>query len=174
MKKINQKINHLQEPDFQLEDADSDFTEGITVEHLPDPIEKSYKYRCNICAKLLKRMSDLKRHEMTHTKEKPHQCRVCSKTFTHSWHVARHIKIHSGEKPFGCSECSLSFIDIYSLQKHKITHSGEKPYKCNLCFKAFYTNQQLRRHKRCSKSLSNTKKKNLTTNENKDRGLNEI
>ena len=37
----------------------------------------------------------MKRHERTHTKEKPYKCTMCSYTASRSDHLRRHMKIHS-------------------------------------------------------------------------------
>lgn len=57
---------------------------------------KSYKKaECEICQKLFRDRSDLRRHMLTHTGEKPYQCVGCDKQFKHRKSVKYHaLKQH--------------------------------------------------------------------------------
>ena len=54
----------------------------------------------------------MKRHERTHTKEKPYKCELCSYTAARSDHLRRHVKIHykniSASRPLIHEEPMLS------------------------------------------------------------------
>ena len=48
-------------------------------------------------------------------------------------HLKRHEMTHTGEKPFKCSKCDKSYSQSGDLKKHERTHTGENPFKCKKC-----------------------------------------
>lgn len=52
-------------------------------------------------------------------KKKSYTCEYCNKIFGWSTDLKRHILIHTGERPFKCSVCPASFTRNFLLQKHK-------------------------------------------------------
>ena len=57
--------------------------------------------------------SCLKRHNLTHSKERP-----C------------HIRTHGSDRNFKCDICGIAFALKSRLVKHELIHRGEKPYEC--------------------------------------------
>ncbi|KAL4752379.1 hypothetical protein BDW72DRAFT_72603 [Aspergillus terricola var. indicus] len=51
--------------------------------------------KCNICDRRFKKTEHFKRHERSHTKEKPYECSVCHKRFSRSDVLNRHAKGHN-------------------------------------------------------------------------------
>ncbi|GES61546.1 C2H2 type zinc finger domain protein [Aspergillus terreus] len=51
--------------------------------------------KCTICDRRFKKTEHFKRHERSHTKEKPYECNVCHKRFSRSDVLSRHAKGHN-------------------------------------------------------------------------------
>ncbi|XP_058267943.1 zinc finger protein 281 [Hemibagrus wyckioides] len=51
-----------------------------------------------------------------------HICQHCSATFCSPYHLRRHEYTHTGERPFWCSECNVGFIQKYRYRNHRMIH----------------------------------------------------
>ncbi|XP_072529545.1 uncharacterized protein [Salminus brasiliensis] len=127
------------------------------------------RYNCNTCGRKFTRTSDVRRHQLTHTGERPFHCTQCDKTFQHAWDLTKHCKKFHGEASFSCLLCSSSFVNLRvltahhkeshmeevlplycsicgevspsagTLVEHRKTHSATHQYKCEQCGKGFDT-----------------------------------
>ncbi|XP_032835301.2 uncharacterized protein LOC116957329 [Petromyzon marinus] len=105
-------------------------------------------FKCTMCEKAFAQLNQILKHQQTHRGETPIKCALCGKTYAKSSHLYRHQTTHMDEKPFNCTECGKSFKRFESLQRHQRIHTGEKPFKCTVCGKAFPQSIHLTNHRR--------------------------
>lgn len=87
---------------------------------------------CNVCTKAFSRQEHLKRHERSHTNERPYECGLCDKNFTRRDLLLRHtLKFHNGEMDENflkvrCASRSRKKNVSTRSRKHKYIGSNSK------------------------------------------------
>uniref|UniRef100_A0A3P8RLW1 C2H2-type domain-containing protein n=1 Tax=Amphiprion percula TaxID=161767 RepID=A0A3P8RLW1_AMPPE len=119
------------------------------------PEVRERRYRCSSCGKKFYQIGHLKKHQFSHTDEKPFSCQECGKSYTSAESFRAHQMSHRGERPFSCPHCEKSYGLKRDLKEHMVLHTGEKPFTCEHCGKAFARRPSLRIHRmlHCSRMI---------------------
>jgi uncharacterized C2H2 Zn-finger protein len=89
-------------------------------------VEDLKKFGCSHCDYRSTRKGDVKKHIVTHSKNKPFHCRVaaectggkkCTKAFRDPSTRTRHEKIHTRD-PLQCTQCNMAFVVHAAFEKH--------------------------------------------------------
>jgi len=82
---------------------------------------KRTQHECDVCEKVFRYPSLLKKHMRFHTNERPYECDVCEKRFTQSVSLKLHMRIHTNEKPYESDVCEKRFRQSGTLKIHMRT-----------------------------------------------------
>lgn len=121
-----------------------------------DPIAtETDVYSCNICNRVYKTKTHLKRHERQHLTEK--ECRICGESFSSVQQYKVHVEVHKDTNAYRCTfhDCNKKFTRPDHLRDHFNMHTGTTPYTCSKCNKSFTSkNVQCKHQKFCGNFIS--------------------
>lgn len=76
--------------------------------------------KCSGCDRYFKTMALLKRHEITHSNDKPHGCHICDRKFNQSYNLYRHVRLmHKTEPPTSISPANHAETVIEVAEQKK-------------------------------------------------------
>lgn len=121
------------------------------VKEEPIPMETNM-YSCNICNKVYKTNTYLKRHKKRHVTEK--ECRICGESFSSVQQYKVHVEVHKDKTAYRCTfqNCNKKYTRPDHLRDHFNMHTGTgtTPYTCSKCNKSFTSkNVQCKHQKFC-------------------------
>ncbi|XP_036321904.1 zinc finger protein 91-like isoform X2 [Rhagoletis pomonella] len=101
------------------------------------------RHKCHFCSSQFVKSCDLKRHLVTHTRERMHECSTCRKSFSLRSTLRQHRLVHEMErKKHICIVCGKTYSAKKSLNVHLRLHTGEQPFACEHCALKFRTSGQ--------------------------------
>ena len=117
---------------------------------------------CRFCPSRFFRRGDMKKHERTHTKEKPYACRVvvgCERRFTSAGNRNNHELTHGTRNPeWPCDICGKLYLSrVYRDDHVKIQHAPPTVPCPHACGKMFRRKQKAKAHGRICPIIGNNK-----------------
>ena len=113
---------------------------------------KKPNHQCEICKKMYKRLRDLNKHLVSHSKIRKFKCLECGSEFKRSQDLKKHKVDHDGMK-FVCEICSIEIKHERSYKRHMSGHEAKK-YECPKCQKHFHRKDKLAVHQRTCRSTA--------------------
>jgi len=132
----------FQEPETFSPDSHIFLYEQTTVDH-----KRAFKCLFHGCEKVFRFKSDIKRHLIIHTKDKPYTCKYpdCHRSFKRPDALRNHMQTHD-QNPL--SSCDVRFQKKTVLQHHLVKQKNEKLLCPSTgCQKSFLTYKHLKQHK---------------------------
>ena len=119
---------------------------AVVLRYHQEMAHQAHAKICTICGKLV---SDMRKHRLVHTGEKPFQCDKCDFRCGRSSTLKRHMYTHSDSnegRVHKCDLCEKAFYEQHVLKEHKLTHDKIKPYQCKMCPDVFSNYSGHRQH----------------------------
>ncbi|XP_055537220.1 zinc finger protein 98-like [Wyeomyia smithii] len=96
--------------------------------------------RCGYCGKLFHKRSVLFKHvTQVHEKSEKYECNLCQKVLHSLDSYNIHLTLHSAGKLFNCDLCPMTFSTLGNLRCHKKVHAKNANYKPHKDWTSHYT-----------------------------------
>lgn len=95
--------------------------------------------------------SDVQDGKQQNSTSKNNACEICGRVFAQRSNLRRHMLVHSGEKPFTCEICNRTFTTGSNLKAHSVTHTEKDTrnrHACSSCHKSFLYKCSLIKHEK--------------------------
>jgi len=147
----------------EIPSADSD--NFLYVETLLGENKKGFRCLFPGCEKTFRFRSDMKRHTLIHTRDRPYICQTCKKEYKRPDALRNHMQTHNQNTIYSCTEsgCNAQFRQINALQCHLLKHNSKR-FVCDFegCQKSFFTFQHLEQHQSAEYHQKLTQSSNQT------------
>uniref|UniRef100_A0A336LZZ2 CSON007068 protein n=1 Tax=Culicoides sonorensis TaxID=179676 RepID=A0A336LZZ2_CULSO len=105
------------------------------------------KHPCEYCGRIYQLKNSLMAHvKNDHTNIQTYQCNTCDKTFTAKYLLRRHCLTHIKDKNLQCPECGGMFQSKHYLEGHRRKVHRDKTLPCKFCGTLFKNRSNLRQH----------------------------
>lgn len=150
-------------------------THGETPETEPSAVAKDIpRHQCPICGVPSSSRTNLRRHMLVHTKQRPRICAVCGKGIIRLDSLKRHMKMVHGQIPekasrrknskqHQCKICLRAFTNRGRLRSHMRVHIKQERVVCITCGKSYQDNSALMNHQAVHSSEKPFKCERCTT-----------
>lgn len=112
------------------------------------------KWRCEACDKTFDHRGVANRHALSHRGDagRTFACTVCTAKFPSTTALKRHQASHSENRPHICPNCSSAFQTRNYLHQHLATHEQHLRHECKHCARRFLTRAKLANHEMTHRS----------------------
>lgn len=127
VEKAQHLVTHTREQNWICDTCGSRFTKKTSLQiHIKEIHERRRDHACTLCNYVCAKTSQLKRHMLTHTGEKPFKCTHCEQAYAQSNDLTKHVaRVHSDGKAYPCDRCNESFRLLLELRQHYRVHVKE-------------------------------------------------
>ncbi|CAL8318840.1 unnamed protein product [Lota lota] len=138
---------HHREGEEEEEEEEENAPPHIHMQSPPaQPPARRAALTCGTCGRTFTRTADVRRHQLTHTGERPFRCSQCDRTFQHSWDLAKHETKHHGAARYPCRQCGDAFDTMLARSQHRQSHHVKRQFECPHCDKTYTRRSDVKRH----------------------------
>ncbi|XP_037570052.1 zinc finger protein 420 isoform X2 [Dermacentor silvarum] len=83
--------------------------------------------QCNFCPFVSRFESAIRRHQLRHTKERPHRCEFCPKSFQRRYQLTQHMTIRHGTKPLPVPRQKMQDFSGHMAPLDPVDNSSQFP-----------------------------------------------
>ncbi|OWR50022.1 putative zinc finger protein 99 [Danaus plexippus plexippus] len=154
--RYHKEKHHSNKPRIECADCDKTFSHRAgLMNHRLTFHEYQNKFPCNVCNKIFRWKTSLKRHLKKHNESKDNRskafCAKCDIVFSSVCSLQRHLRnslkhVTSDQLKFICDHCNHRFADKTKLRDHIEEKHLFRTYQCHICHKPSKNRVGLEQH----------------------------